>query len=117
VVLLVGGRSAGRREGVQALERAGFAVLDAADGTRALRLLREHREGVHVAVVAGEPGAEAEEIARDLEALGHGLRVVLVRGEGSDQTPPPDLPEAAVLREPVHPLALVQSVREARSRP
>jgi PAS domain S-box-containing protein len=116
VVLLVGGRSAGRREGVQALERAGFAVLDAADGTGALRLLREHREAVHVAVVAAETGAEADEIARDLEALAHGLRVVLVRGAESDQTPPPDLPEAAVLREPVHPLALVQSVRQARSR-
>lgn len=116
VVLLVGGRTAGRREGVQALERAGFAVLDAADGSGALQLLRTHGEAVHVAVVAGEAGAEPEDIARDLEALSHDLRVVLVRAEGADPTPPPDLLDATVLREPVHPLALVQSVREARSR-
>jgi CheY-like chemotaxis protein len=116
-VLLVGGRTAGRREGVLALERAGFAVLDAADGTGAIQLLREHGETVHVAVVAGETGAEPEDIARDLEALAHGLRVVLVRGEGADQVPPPDLLDATVLREPVHPLTLVQSVREARNRP
>jgi PAS domain S-box-containing protein len=117
VVLLVGGRTAGRRDSVQALERAGFAVLDAADATSALRLMRTHGETVHVAVVAGEPGAEAEEIARDLDALAHGMRVVLVRGEEADQAPPADLMDALVLREPVHPLALVQSVREARTRP
>jgi hypothetical protein len=116
VVLLVGGRATGRREGVQALERAGFTVLDAADGTGALQLLRAHGT-VHVAVIAGETGAEPEDIARDLEALELGLRVVLVRGEGADEVPPPDLLDATVLREPVHPLALVQCVREARGRP
>jgi len=116
VVLLVGGRTAGRREGVQALERAGFGVLDAADGTAAIQLLRQHGDVVHVAVIAGETGAAPEDIARDLDALAHGLRVVLVREEGADQVPPSDLLDATVLREPVHPLTLVQTVREARSR-
>jgi hypothetical protein len=116
VVLLVGGRTAGRREGVQALERAGFGVLDAADGTAAIQLLRQHGDAVHVAVIAGESGAEPEDIARDLDALAHGLRMVLVREEGADQVPPADLLDATVLREPVHPLTLVQTVREARSR-
>jgi len=116
VVLLVGGRTAGRREGVQALERAGFAVLDAADGTAAIQLLRSHGETVNVAVIAGEAGAGPEDVARDLDALTQGLRVVLVREEGADQEPPPDLLDAMVLREPVHPLTLVQTVREARGR-
>jgi len=116
VVLLVGGRAAGRRDAVQALERAGFAVLDAADATGAIRMLRTHGDTVDVAVIAGEVGAEPEDIARDLEALAQGLAVVLVRAEEQDQTPPTDLPDALVLREPVHPLALLQSVRQARTR-
>jgi len=116
VVLLVGGRASGRRDAVQALERAGFAVLDAADATGAIRMLRAHGDTVDVAVIAGEVGAEPEDIARDLEALAQGLAVVLVRDEEEDQAPPTDLPDALVLREPVHPLALLQSVREARTR-
>jgi len=112
----VGGRASGRRDAVQALERAGFAVLDAADATGAIRMLRAHGDTVDVAVIAGEVGAEPEDIARDLEALAQGLAVVLVRDEEEDQAPPTDLPDALVLREPVHPLALLQSVREARTR-
>jgi len=112
----VGGRAAGRREAVQALERAGFAVLDAADGTEAIRMLRTHGDAVDVGVIAGEDDVEPEDIARDLDALTQGLALVLVRSEGKDAIPPDDLPEAMILREPVHPLALLQVVREARAR-
>jgi hypothetical protein len=99
---------------VLALERAGFAVLDAADGTEAIRMLRSHGRAVNVAVVGGEPGTGPEEIARDLEALAPTLGVILLRPEDQEQTAPSDLPDAVVLREPVLPLALLQSVRELR---
>jgi PAS domain S-box-containing protein len=112
IVLLVGGRETALREGSQALERAGFAVLQAHDGAEGIKLLRADAAAVNVAVIRGHGEADAEDVARDLRALTHGLRVVLVRPANADLVPPPDLVGAAVLRDPVHPLALVQAVRE-----
>jgi len=112
IALLVGGRESVLREGAQALERAGFAVLQAQDGAGAIKLLRTDSAAVTLAVVRGQGAEEAEAIARDLRALTHNLRVVLVRPANADLVPPPDLAGAAVLRDPVHPLALVQAVRE-----
>jgi DNA-binding response OmpR family regulator len=112
VALLVGGRESLRKDGAQALERAGYAVLQAQDGGEAIRLLRTDAAAVHVAVIRGHGDAEAEDVARDLRALTPDLRVVLVRPANADLVPPTDLVGAAVLRDPVHPLALVQSVRE-----
>ena len=112
VVLLLGGREAVLREGAQALERAGFAVLQAQDGAGGIKLLKTDSAAVHVAVIRGHGEASAEDVARDLRALTHDLRVVLVRPANADLVPPPDLVGAAVLRDPVHPLALVQAVRE-----
>jgi PAS domain S-box-containing protein len=112
VALLVGGRESVLRDGAQALERAGFAVLQAQDGADAIRLLRSDAAAVHVAVIRGHGDATAEDVARDLRALTTDLRVVLVRPANADLVPPGDLAGAAVLRDPVHPLALVQTVRE-----
>jgi len=112
IVLLVGGRETVLREGSQALERAGFAVLQAQDGTGGIKLLRTDAAAVNVVVIRGQGEADAEDVARDLRALTHGLRVVLVRPANADLVPPPDLVGAVVLRDPVHPLALVQAVRE-----
>ncbi|HEX9632677.1 MAG TPA: PAS domain S-box protein [Gemmatimonadales bacterium] len=112
IVLLVGGREAVLREGAQALERAGFAVFQAQDGAGAIKLLRTDAAVVHAAVIRGQGEAHAEDVARDLRALTHDLRVVLVRPANADLVPPPDLAAAAVLRDPAHPLALVQAVRE-----
>jgi PAS domain S-box-containing protein len=111
IVLLVGGREAVLREGAQALERAGFAVFQAQDGAGAIKLLRTDVAVVHAAVIRGHGDAAAEDVARDLRALTHGLRVVLVRPANADLVAPPDLAGAAVLRDPAHPLALVQAVR------
>jgi PAS domain S-box-containing protein len=116
VALLVGGRETVLREGAQALERAGFAVLQAQDGATAIRLLRSDAAAVHVAVIRGHGDANAEDVARDLRALTADLRVVLVRPANADLVPPGDLAGASVLRDPVHPLALVQAVREVARR-
>jgi PAS domain S-box-containing protein len=112
IVLLVGGREAVLREGAQALERAGFAVFQAQDGAGAIKLLRTDAAVVHAAVIRGQGETHAEDVARDLRALTRDLRVVLVRPANADLVPPPDLAGAAVLRDPAHPLALVQAVRE-----
>jgi PAS domain S-box-containing protein len=112
IVLLVGGRETVLREGAQALERAGFAVFQAQDGAGAIKLLRTDAAVVHAAVIRGHGDATAEDVARDLRALTHDLRVVLVRPANADLVPPPDLGAAGVLRDPAHPLALVQAVRD-----
>lgn len=117
VALMVGGREATLREGAQALERAGFAVLQTEDGAGAIKLLRSDAAAVHVAVIRGHGDAEAEDVARDLRALTTDLRIVLVRPPNADLMPPTDLVGAAVLRDPVHPLALVQTVREVVQQP
>jgi hypothetical protein len=110
VVLLVGGHPPAQRDCAQALERAGFAVLQEPDGTGAIRALRTHADAVDVAVVTGQGDEKAEDIARDLVALSHRLRLVLVLPD-DELTPPGDLAGSPVLREPGHPLALLQAVR------
>jgi DNA-binding NarL/FixJ family response regulator len=87
-------------------------VFQAQDGAGAIKLLRTDAAVVHAAVIRGHGDATAEDVARDLRALTHDLRVVLVRPANADLVPPPDLGAAGVLRDPAHPLALVQAVRD-----
>jgi PAS domain S-box-containing protein len=117
VVLLVGGRESAQREGAQALERAGMAVLQAPDGAGAIKLLRSHDDAVQVAVVRGHGDTDPEDIARDLRALATTMRIVLVRAANADLLAPPDMTGTPVLRDPAHPLALVQAVREVLGQP
>ena len=117
IALLVGGREAALRDGAQALERAGFAVLQAQDDAAAIKLLRTDAAAVHVAVIRGHGEVQPEDVARDLRALTQELRMVLVRPANADLVPPADLAGASVLRDPVHPLALVQAVREVLGQP
>jgi PAS domain S-box-containing protein len=117
VVVLVGG-DAGAADGVRALERAGFPVLQAADAGAAIRAVREAGAGVRVAVVHGNGEVKPEDIARDLRALRSDLALVLVHPSGVGVDVPTDLGAVSVVRAPIHPLALVQAVREAvRGRP
>jgi DNA-binding NtrC family response regulator len=110
--LVVGGDEAVREDGVHALERAGFAVVQASDASAAIRLVRSQPGSVQIAVVSASEGSDCEDTARDLLALVPGLRLILVR-EGEDLAPvSPDLGTGPVLLAPVHPLALVQAVRE-----
>ncbi len=113
VVMLVGGTDTVREEGVHALERAGVAVLEAPDPGIAIRLLRSHAGSVRLAVVSGTADDNPEDTARDLLALDARLQVLLVREGGELGLGPADLASVTVLPAPVHPLALVQAVREA----
>jgi PAS domain S-box-containing protein len=113
VVLLVGGELTGKREEVRALERAGLTVAHAEDAAAAIHQLRERGSGIRAAVVQGCGGAGPAEVARDLRALEPELAVVLVFPAGVGVELPPDLDRVPLVRAPVHPLALVQAVREA----
>jgi PAS domain S-box-containing protein len=113
VVLLVGGGETVREEGVHALERAGLAVLEAPDPATAIRLLRSHAGSVRLAVVSETADEKPEDTARDLLALDARLQVLLVREGGEHGLTPADLSSVTVLPAPIHPLALLQAVREA----
>ena len=111
-VLLVGGDDAVREDGVHALERAGFAVVEATDAAAAIRLVRSQPGSVRLAVVSASDAGAGEDTARDLLALSPGLRVILVRESEGPAPVPADLGAGPALQAPVHPLALVQAVRE-----
>jgi CheY-like chemotaxis protein len=116
-VLLVGGDQGVREDGVHALERAGFAVLEAEDAAAAIRLVRSQPGSVGLAVVSGAEASDGEDTARDLLALSPGLRVILVRESEGPGPMPADLGAGPALQAPVHPLALVQAVRAALREP
>lgn len=71
------------------LERAGFPVLDAADGAQALAVFREHAAAVATVVLDVDmPRMDGEEVLRELRRLSAELPVVISSGrldEGSTE--------------------------------
>jgi CheY-like chemotaxis protein len=98
-----------------ALERLGAAILTASTAAEAVQQLRAHTPRVRLAVVAPVPDTAPEDLARDLRVVFPDLGVILVTPEDPFGVleRAADLAVEACLRHPVHPLALVQSVRDA----
>ncbi|MGA2328766.1 MAG: hypothetical protein ABSH05_21015 [Bryobacteraceae bacterium] len=90
------------------LARAGFTVLPASSGERALRLYEQHRSAVGLLVIDDLP-PEIEQLARRHP----GLKVLRLSGFAEGQFAN-DLP---VLSKPFTPAALVEAVRSALSTP
>jgi hypothetical protein len=70
---------------------------------------------VSVAVIGTVPDSLPDDVARDLSAVVPGLRIVLVTADDPELVAARahDLVLAACVKQPVHPLALLQCVREA----
>ena len=99
------------------LGRAGYLVLDAADGERALEVASEHAETIHLLISdVVMPGIGGAELAARLCSLRPGLRVLLISGY-----PRPDLerpvPHQSFLQKPVTPELLLSSVRKLLDTP
>jgi PAS domain S-box-containing protein len=99
------------------LESAGLSVLTAGSLERAVVLFDEHHASLQATVLAAEAGDERSQQA--VEALRHlDPRAPVVLLSSGDPLPLAEsfahLGIAAFLRKPVHPLALVQKVRQAR---
>jgi PAS domain S-box-containing protein len=98
-----------------ALARAGLTVVTAPAAPAALQLLRARGREVAVAVIGTIPEGTPEDVARDLSAVAPGLRIILTTADEPELVAARthDLVLAGCLRPPVHPLALLQLVRDA----
>ncbi|HLE20891.1 MAG TPA: PAS domain S-box protein, partial [Vicinamibacteria bacterium] len=67
------------------LERAGYTVIAANDGAEALRLIKEHREPIHLLVTdVVMPGMSGRALADSIQSLREGLPVVYTSGYTDD---------------------------------
>ena len=67
------------------LERAGYTVIAANDGAEALRLIKEHREPIHLLVTdVVMPGMSGRALADSIQSLREGLPVLYTSGYTDD---------------------------------
>lgn len=103
-----------RRLLVELLRRAGYHVLDAANGVLALELARAHEAPIKLLITdVAMPGMHGTELARQLGAIQPGLRILLISGY-SDPARVAEIqtqPGVAYLRKPFVPKALLGQVR------
>lgn len=114
-ILLVDADPRTRQEAQAALDPVGRPVVVAASAAEALQLLRAQMPHVQLAVVGPVADGAPEDLARDLRAVFPQLKVILATPDDPFRVleRASDVAAEACLRHPVHPLALVQSVREA----
>jgi PAS domain S-box-containing protein len=98
------------------LRAAGMRVLTATSTESALELIRSHGESIDAAIFdADEVGERLRGALEDVRRHGPDTRIVLIT-----ESEPLDVAEGvadlgvrSILRKPVHPLALIQKIREA----
>ncbi len=117
-VLVVEDEPAVRRLAVRVLERAGYTVLDAANGVDGLRVFQGHADEIHVVVtdlVMPELGGHG--LAAALRELRPGLPVLFMSGyDDDDRAGGGDMEDALFLAKPFTPAALVDAVAAAVAR-
>lgn len=103
-----------RRLLVELLRRAGYTVLDAANGVLALELARGYSGAIQLLITdVAMPVMTGTELARQIGAVQAGLRILLISGY-SDPAQVADIqeqPGVAYLRKPFAPRALLDQVR------
>ena len=99
-----------------ALRAAGMRVLTATSTQSALELIRSHGESIDAAIFdADEVGEELRGVLEEVRRSGPDTSIVLIT-----ESEPLDVAEGvadlgvrSILQKPVHPLALIQKIREA----
>jgi len=99
------------------LERAGFTVFTAANGEQALSLFEPNRSPIDLALIdIVMPGMSGVELAKRLERLNTGVRIVLMSGYSPDEVKRVVGESAACYRsiwKPMEPRTLVQMIKNA----
>jgi DNA-binding response OmpR family regulator len=99
------------------LERAGFKVFTASSGDQALSFFEPNRSPVDLALIdIVMPGMSGIELAKRLEKLGNGVRIVLMSGYSPDEVKRVVGERAAHYRsmwKPFEPRTLVQMIKNA----
>ena len=119
-VLVVEDEAAVRSLMVDVLRRRGYRVLEAAEGTEALRLAAEHDGALDILVTdVVMPGMSGNDLARRLEAERPGLRVLYVSGYSDEDVGPRVAggPPQGFLQKPFTPEILARRIREVLGQP
>ena len=119
-VLLVEDEPAVRRTARKALERLGYAILEAPDAATALNLAGRHQGPIHLLLTdVVMPGMDGRDLARRLVADRPGTRVVFMSGYAGDAVIRHGLlePGVAYLEKPFTPTALADKVRKILDSP
>ncbi len=99
------------------LERAGFKVFTASSGDQALSLFKPNRSPIDLALIdIVMPGMSGIELARRLERLNAGVRIVLMSGYSPDEVKRVVGETASQYRcmwKPLDPRTLVQMIKNA----
>jgi two-component system cell cycle sensor histidine kinase/response regulator CckA len=99
------------------LERAGYNVFTASSGDQALSFFEPNRSPVDLAVIdIVMPGMSGIELAKRLEKLSHGVRIVLMSGYSPDEVKRVVGEQAANYRsmwKPFEARTLVQMIKNA----
>jgi signal transduction histidine kinase/CheY-like chemotaxis protein len=116
-VLLVEDDLAVRKSARRVLSQCGYSVLQAANGTEALRVSQNHPGNIDALVVdLVMPGMSGQEVARRLQSARPNLRVLYI--SGYNQTQRNSHPETIVLfRKPFTGSALAQKLRQVLDEP
>jgi CheY-like chemotaxis protein len=116
-VLLVEDDSAVRQSARRVLSQCGYSVLEAANGSEALKVCHNRPGNIDVLVVdLVMPGMSGREVARRLQLARPNLRVLYM--SGYNQTERNSHPEKIVLfRKPFTGSALAQKLREVLDEP
>ncbi|MFN2563687.1 MAG: PAS domain S-box protein [Gemmatimonadaceae bacterium] len=114
-ILLVDDEDAVRSSARRALERAGYDVISATDGSDALRLFTEHDGGIHMVITdVVMPGLSGRELIGRLKIMSPSLPVLFVSGYTEEGVRRQGVlePGAAYLEKPFTPEKLLRKVRE-----
>jgi two-component system cell cycle sensor histidine kinase/response regulator CckA len=102
-----------RHNAVTALSQAGYRVLEANDGTAALRIAQQEAAQIDMVVTnVHMPGISGHELAREVKKLRSDVVVLIVSGENESDFPSEAIAHADALLKPVGPGILVQKVQE-----
>jgi two-component system, cell cycle sensor histidine kinase and response regulator CckA len=102
-----------RRAAVQLLQRAGYHTIAAANGFEAIRLLRERKEPVHLALLdVVMPELGGPETWEQLRSLRPSLRVLFTSGYADERYRKRLPPDAEVLEKPFRREELLSRVRK-----
>jgi CheY-like chemotaxis protein len=102
------------------LQGVGYTVLDARNGTEALRLWDRHAESIHLLIAdVVMPQMSGRELAAHLEARGAALKILYISGYTDDAVVRHGVLEKDVqfLQKPFTPLTLARKVREVLNQP
>jgi CheY-like chemotaxis protein len=114
-ILVVDDEEAVRSSARRALERAGYDVISATDGSDALRLFTEHDGGIHMVITdVVMPGLGGRELVGRLKIMKPNIPVLFVSGYTEEGVRRQGVlePGAAYLEKPFTPEQLLRKVRE-----